>query len=137
MALGAAFRAFYGIHEPIPQAEGRQVKILVATIALAALACGSDSSGPASITLNLTSVDGMALPRTLPSGNGTVQVLAGRLVGSHTGPACSWYLTFSSTGESFGSVPSCTVDVGDMITLTFDLGGPPSPSGSHSYRFGP
>lgn len=109
------------------------MKLILITLVFCTLACG-DSSGPKLITLPLTSVDAKALPTTLPSSNGTVQVVVGRLVGSPTGPACSWYLTFSPGGESSGSIGDCTVSAGDVITLTFDLNGPPV--GSHNYRFG-
>jgi hypothetical protein len=112
------------------------MRIALFAIVALTLACG-DSSGPKTITLNLTSVDAGALPRSLPSGNGTVQVTGGQLVGSHSGPACNYTIQISGAQASFGSVPSCTVDAGDVITLTLDLGGPPAPSGSHNYRFGP
>lgn len=110
--------------------------VAIGLLLASALACG-DSSGPKTITLNLTSVDAGALPRTFPSGNGTVQVTGGQLIGSPAGPACSFTIQISGAQASFGSVPSCTVNAGDVITLTLDLGGPPAPSGLHSYRFGP
>lgn len=111
------------------------MKRLLSLIACVILAsgCGGDSSGPSTVTLPLTSVDARALPTTVPSATGTVQVASGRLTGSGSGPACSWYVAFNPGGESFGSIGDCTVDAGDIITLTFQIG---PTAGSHAYRFG-
>jgi hypothetical protein len=117
------------------QMSASRIRWLFVLSAVACMAC-SDSSGPKTITLPLRSVDSKALPAQLPSGTATVTIFSGRVVGSAAGPACSFYIKMQGFNEeSFGSVSSCTVKGGDVVTLSLNLGGPPWPSGVHSYRF--
>lgn len=112
------------------------MKHLSLFVALAALCACSESSGSNTLTLPLRSVDGKALPAQLPSGNGTATIFSGRVVGSPGGSTCSWYVRVQGFNEdSFGTASSCTISDGGVVTLSLDLGGPPAPSGLHSYRF--
>jgi hypothetical protein len=86
-------------------------------------------------TLPLAEVDNTALPVTLASGTGTVQVIGGSLETALNG-VCSWTVSLSGGTTRTGTVPECVFDLDERVTLTLDLGGPPAPTGSHAYEFG-
>jgi len=97
--------------------------------------CG-EGSFTNKVSLPLTRVDGQSLPVALPSGTGTVQVVSGSLLGSQVGVECTWVLNLSSGSSPTGMVSNCSIAITEVVTLELDLGGPPGPSGSHSYQFG-
>lgn len=103
--------------------------------ALLAAGC-ADGSYTNRVSLPLTQVDGQTLPVTLPSGTGTVQVVSGALSGSQLGTECTWVVNLSTGSSPTGTVEQCTISIADVETLGLDLGGPPAPSGSHTYTFG-
>jgi hypothetical protein len=110
------------------------VALLAGAIALVA-ACSS-STAPNRIVLSLTTIDGKALPVTLSTGTGTSTIVAGRLDGTPAGQICNYYISSStSTDGAFGTLSSCIVNKGDVVSVPLNLGGTPWPSGSHSYRF--
>jgi len=88
------------------------------------------------LTLNLTRVDGQALPVTLPSGTGSVQVVSGTLVGSRFDADCAWTINLADGTSPTGTLDECNMDEVLTHTIELDLGGPPRPSGVHSYNFG-
>lgn len=110
------------------------MKFLVFTLALLVAACG-DGTATNTVTLPLVRVDGQALPVTLPSGTGTVQVTGGRLVGSRFGPNCEWRLEFGAEVRT-GTIVNCGLAPEVGVSLSLDVGGPPVASGSHTYSFG-
>ena len=88
------------------------------------------------LTLRLTRVDAQALPVTLPSGTGTIQVVSGTLVGSRFDTDCTWTVDLSDGSSPTGTLDECNMDQVLTHTIELDLGGPPRPSGLHSYNFG-
>ena len=108
---------------------------VVAAAALVLTGC-AETTFSNKLTLNLTRVDGQALPATLPSGTGTVQVMSGTLVGSRFDLECTWTLNFSDGSSPTGTMDQCNMDQVLTHTIELDLGGPPLPSGLHSYNFG-
>lgn len=96
----------------------------------------ADTTFSNKLTLNLTRVDGQALPATLPSGTGTVQVMSGTLVGSRFELDCTWTLNFSDGSSPTGTIEQCNMEQALTHTIELDLGGPPLPTGVHSYNFG-
>ena len=103
--------------------------------ALIAAGC-ADGSFTSRVSLPLTQVDGQTLPVTLPSGTGTVQVVSGALSGSQLGTECTWVINLGTGTSRTGTVDECTISIADFTTYELDLGGPPAPSGPHTYTFG-
>jgi hypothetical protein len=110
--------------------------LALGALALLVMGC-SENVFSNKLTLNLTRVDGQALPVTLPSGTGTIRVMSGTLVGSRFDGGCTWTINLDDGTSPTGEVEDC--DFGnDPLTysIDLDLGGPPRPSGVHSYNFG-
>ncbi len=106
-------------------------------VAFALLLTGCrEATATNTLTLPLSTVDNLTLPVTLPSGNGSVQVTGGQIVGSRFQTGCTWTLTFSDGSRSGSSVNCSLGSPLDIVELTLDLAGPPGPSGSHIYSFG-
>jgi hypothetical protein len=108
---------------------------VVGACALLLTGC-SDTIFSNKLTLNLTRVDGLALPVTLPSGTGTIQVVSGTLVGSRFDADCKWTIDLSDGTSPTGTLDECNMDQALTHTIELDLGGPPGPTGPHSYNFG-
>ncbi len=109
--------------------------LVLGALALLVMGC-SDNIFSNKLTLNLTRVDGQALPVTLPSGTGNIQVVSGTLVGSRFDVGCSWTINLSDGTSPTGIVEDCVLAEALTYTVELDLGGPPRPSGLHSYNFG-
>ncbi|HEU4747920.1 MAG TPA: hypothetical protein VFS56_05420 [Gemmatimonadaceae bacterium] len=109
---------------------------LFACLAAFLVAGCADGSFSNKVSLPLTFVDGQALPVTLPSGTGTVQVVSGTLSGSQLTVECTWVVNLSNGSSPTGTVQECSLFITDTETIALDLGGPPGPSGSHTYQFG-
>jgi hypothetical protein len=114
----------------------RQLVVFTGVALTVSVAC-SEPSSTNRTTLPLRSVDGTAVPVTLPSGvSGTVVVTGGTVEGSSNGSSCSYSITREGSAElSIGTSSPCTVVPGSQITLSLNLGGPPWPSGFHDYHF--
>lgn len=108
---------------------------MVFLVAAIVAGCG-EGSFSTRVSLPLTQVDGQTLPVMLPSGTGTVQVTGGALSGSQLGTECTWVVNFSTGTSQTGTIQGCAISVADITTRELDLGGPPAPSGPHSYTFG-
>jgi hypothetical protein len=109
--------------------------LAVGAAALLLAGC-ADTTFSNKLTLTLTRVDGQALPVTLPSGTGTVQVVSGTLVGSRFELDCTWTINLSNGSSPTGTLEECAMDQTLTHTIELDLGGPPLASGLHSYNFG-
>lgn len=105
---------------------------------MAASLCGcSDLSDPsaATVTLQLTRVDGQALPFTvgkLSDATANTIVTGGSLSGNSIGPTCDISLAVSSGDPLTRTILTCTINPGDVISLPIDFG---SGTGVHVYRF--
>jgi hypothetical protein len=109
--------------------------LIVSAAAIMVMGC-SDSVFSNKLTLILSRVDGQALPATLPSGTGTVQVVSGTLVGSRFDSDCTWTINLSDGTSPTGTLDECAMDETLSHTIELDLAGPPGPTGVHSYNFG-
>ena len=114
--------------------------------AIAALGgCSGESiGGLLPVTLELTAVDGQALPA--PAGNtegGTAMVaIAGELVGRASGADCTYVISFRPSGggnvvTANGSISPepCATQPGAVQNVTLSFTRADLPKGSHVFRF--
>lgn len=114
--------------------------VAIAVLLLAACGGGGDDygTGTNTNTLQLTSVNSQALPVTLSTGSGSVQITGGTVSGTANGPICNWRIFRAGASEpATGTRSACPISPTDFIILDISMGGHPWPSGMHSYRFAP
>jgi len=109
-----------------------------AALAFIILSC-SDTSGPAvAVTLDLYSVDGVAIPvPTKSAGGKAITIGNGRLQGTNRGFACGMSLQLSQGPITAAEIPDCRLITGQEKIFTATITDSRFPSGPHEYRFVP
>ena len=98
-----------------------------------------DTSGPATaVTLDLYSVDGVAIPAPLLSPGGRRATVArGFLQGTNWGAACGFTVGLAEGALTFLDVPDCRLKPGEERTFAITFSDSRFPAGTHQYRFIP
>lgn len=118
---------------------------VAALVVVMCSACSGESlGGLEAVSLELTAVDGRALPAPAGNTQGGAAILAisGELVGQPSGLDCTYLIRFrpgagGNVAEVNGTISPqpCTTEEGGVQNVTLSFNRQDLPSGSHTYRF--
>ena len=112
---------------------------LIAAVTIAT-SCDESTVPRDQVVMNLTQVDGHALPVAVPSLQGaTARITWGVIAGSPSGSTCEYRMNFTlgnSISGSEGTVTNCRPKKGENLVLKFVANVPEGVLDEHTYTWG-
>lgn len=128
---------------PTSHMKKQLIRLAIATAIIGGCS-GESIGGLGAVSLDLTAVDGRALPAAVGNTQSGIAMVAtaGELVGSATGANCTYFLKFQPSAggnavEVNGSISPepCSTEAGAVQTVNIGLNRADLPTGTHTYRF--
>ncbi len=101
-------------------------------------ACADPNDLAKAVTLNLYSVDGVAIPAPMTSAGGRPATIGkGFLQGNNWGHACGFAVGLAEGPLTFAEIPDCRLHPDEERTFKVTFLDSRFPAGEHTYRFIP